>query len=111
MKNITHPDGVFLETDPNTGYPIKTAGIVPVESILLGAEATRRARQAEERKIQEQQLDYCCDKLKQAVDEGFVVQDSIPNGKWLMRDLRTADIVFDHDLKFCPFCMRPSVAI
>ena len=107
----THRDGTIIETDPNTGYPIKTAGVVPIESILLGAEATRRARYAEERRLQEQQRGYCCDKLKQAVDAGFVVQDSIPYGKWLMRDLRTADIVFDHEMKFCPFCMRPLVAI
>jgi hypothetical protein len=83
---------------------------------LLGAEATERARQAQERKklLQEQQErgGYCCDKLKQAVDGGFIVQDSsIPNGKWLMRDLRTADIMFDHDLKFYLFCMKPLVAI
>jgi hypothetical protein len=109
--NNNRRDGEIIETDPTTGYPIKTAGIVPVNSILLGAEATERTRQAQEIKLQEQQRGYCCDKLKQAVDAGFVVQDSIPNGRWLMRDLRTADIVFYHEMKFCPFCMRPLVAI
>ena len=73
-STTTHHDDTIIETDPNTGYPIKTAGVVPIESILLGAEATERARQAQERKlIQEQQRGYCCDKLKQATSEVFIV--------------------------------------
>jgi hypothetical protein len=52
----THRDGEIIATDPNTGDLIKTAGVVPVERMLLSAEATRRQRQAQERKLQEQQL-------------------------------------------------------
>jgi hypothetical protein len=104
-------NGEIIETDPNTGRPIKTAGLVPVESMLLSAEATIRQRQAEENKMRQQYMKYCCAEIKQAIDEGFVVQDGYPNSRYLIRDLRTADIVFEHDLKFCPFCMKPLVLI
>ena len=92
-NNVYHNMTIDIATVPvsDSGRNLFYEGLN--ESIAETVQAQKQFRYAQERK---QQRKYCCDKLKQAVDGGFVVQDSIPFGKWLMRDLRTADIVFDH---------------